>query len=36
MENQKAKRKLEVILRNNISEQLDILKELKTILPPLE
>jgi len=36
MENQKAMKKLEIILKNNISEELDVLKELKHKLPPLE
>ena len=36
MENQKAKKQLEVILRNNISEQLESLKDLRVILQPLE
>jgi len=36
MENQKAMKKLEVILKNNISEELEVLKELKCKLPPLE
>jgi len=36
MKNEKAKEKLEVILKNNIVMQLDVLKELKHKLPPLE